>query len=41
MSISDTIEECTVSFIELLLPRTIVSQSSKAKVDNVEEQKLG
>ncbi len=35
------IEDELQSFGELLLPRTIVGESSKTKVDDVEEHKLG
>jgi hypothetical protein len=39
-SLLDTIENELQSFIELLLPRTTIGQSSKAKVDDVKEEKL-
>jgi hypothetical protein len=40
-SLLDMIEDELQSFGELLLPRTIVGESSKTKVDDVEEHKLG
>ncbi len=40
-SLLDMIEDELQSFGELSLPRTIVGESSKTKVDDVEEHKLG
>jgi hypothetical protein len=36
-SLLDSIENELQSFIELLLPKTTIGQSSKAKVDDVQE----
>jgi hypothetical protein len=40
-SLLDMIEDELQSFRELLLPRTTLGESSKTKVDDVEEHKLG